>query len=150
MNLIKRGEIEGIIEDCEKSNNGYFMEVPYSNAVWVAVFKPFTTDIQMLIKLVGVMPVTMPLKQVIGNRSQSKMTVLNISYKAADIFYKFYTNTKEMLEDDGMLATSFQSEVMSPSDSGGSNTTNTTGTSLADLTSGASSTLNNIAGVLQL
>jgi len=116
MNLVKRGEITDIIDDCEKSSSGYFMEVPYSNAVWVAVFKPFTTDIQLLIKLVGVMPVTMPLKQVIGNRSQSKMTVLNISYKAADIFYKFYKDTNELLGDDGELAKAFQSEVMHPSD----------------------------------
>jgi hypothetical protein len=69
----------------------------------------------MLVKLIGVMPVTMPLKQVIGNRSQSKMTVLNISYKAADLFYKFYTNTDELLSDANSnkksLAASFLSEV---------------------------------------
>jgi hypothetical protein len=61
------------------------------------------------------MPVTMPLKQVVGNRSQSKMTVLNMSYKAADLFYKFYNNTQEFLKDaesGGLLASSFKKEVM--------------------------------------
>jgi len=113
MNLVKRGEVKTFNSDeCERSNNGYFMEVPYANAVWVAVFKPFTTDIQLLIKLIGVMPQTLPLKQLVGNRSQSKMTVLNISYKAADLFFKFYKNTEEMLNDDGKLAKSFKREVM--------------------------------------
>ena len=117
MNLIKRGEhgglgnLSGNRAECNKNNSGYFLDMPFTNAIWVAVFKPFSTEIQMLIKLMGVMPVTMPLKQVIGNRSSSKMTVLNISYKAADIFYKFYNSTEEFLNDKGMLATSFQAEV---------------------------------------
>jgi len=118
LNLVRRGEVnpyEGSSKQCNNNNNGYFVEVPYSNAVWVAVFRPFTTEIQLLIKLIGVMPVTMPLKQVIGNRSSSKMTVLNISYKAADLFYKFYNNTREFLEDDGNLARAFRTEVMNTS-----------------------------------
>ncbi len=120
LNLIKRGEItdsfgragESPEQSCQKTSETYFVGMPYSNAVWVAVFKPFTTDIQLLIKLMGVMPVTMPLKQVVGNRSQSKMTVLNMTYKAADIFYKFYNGTSEFLSDEGLLAKSFREEVM--------------------------------------
>jgi len=114
MQLITRGEISFSSEDCRLNNSGYFLDMPFANAVWVAVFKPFTTEIQLLIKLIGVMPVTMPLKQVIGNRSQSKMTVLNISYKASDLLYKFYNNTKEFVEDKGHLAESFRKEVMTP------------------------------------
>ena len=109
MNLLRRGEVQ-----IETKTHGYFIDMPYSNAVWVAVFKPFTTDIQLLIKLMGVMPVTMPLKQIVGNRTTSKMTVLNISYKAADLQYKFYTNTAELLADTGMLSKSFQQEVIFP------------------------------------
>lgn len=120
MHLMRRGEFipkndKSYEQECKENNNGYFLDMPFANAVWVAIFKPFTTEIQMLIKLVGVMPVTMPLKQVIGNRSQSKMTVLNISYKAADIFYKFYNGVDEFIEDTdkGMLAKSFKNEVLS-------------------------------------
>jgi len=121
MQLIKRGEhigtgitnFSGDKAQCRERNKGYFLDMPFSNAVWVAVFKPFTTEIQMIVKLMGVMPITMPLKQVIGNRSQSKMTVLNISYKAADIFYKFYNSTDEFLQDDNILAKSFRQEVFS-------------------------------------
>ncbi len=117
LELLKRGEIDMYDSDnpCKDANRGAFLDMPFTNAVWVAVFHPFTTDIQLLIKLVGVMPVTMPLKQVVGNRSASKMTVLNMQYKAADIFYKFYNGTKEMLADkEGNLFKSFDTEVLKP------------------------------------
>jgi hypothetical protein len=103
-------------EECRRKNSGdIFLDMPFTNAIWVAVFRPFTTDIQLLIKLIGVMPVTMPLKQVVGNRSSSKLTVLNMQYKAADMFYKFYNGTKGMLEDkDGKLFNSFNEEILKP------------------------------------
>jgi len=96
----------------QKLNSDYFIDVPYANAIWIAVFKPFTTDIQLLIKIMGVMPVNNPLKQLIGNRSQSKMTVLNLSYKGADMFYKFYDGTEQVYNDPGVLATSFKREIL--------------------------------------
>ena len=115
LELLKRGDIPDELysnDDCKKGNNGMFLDMPFSNAVWVAVFKPFTFEIQMLIKLMGVLPVTLPLKQIIGNRSQTKLTVLNITYKAADIFYKFYNNFDEFNNDDGILAKSFKNEII--------------------------------------
>ncbi len=117
LELLKRGEIDmyNTEAECKKANErDIFLDMPFANAVWIAVFKPFTTDIQLLIKLIGVMPVTMPLKQVVGNRSQSKMTVLNLQYKAADIFYKFYNGTTDMLEDNGKLFSSFNREILKP------------------------------------
>ena len=112
LNLIKRGEVDESLFECETKNESNFLDMPYSNAVWVAIFKPFTTEIQALIKLVGVMPVSIPLKQIVGNRSASKMTVLNMSYKSADMFYKFYKDTADFINDDGLLAKSFKSEVL--------------------------------------
>ena len=109
INLIKEGEIEPNV----KSNPGsYFVDVPYANAIWVAVFKPFTTDIKLLIKIVGVMPVNLPIKSVVGNRSQSKMTTINMMYKSSNIFYKFYDGLEDVNSDTGELATSFKEEVL--------------------------------------
>jgi len=119
MQLVTRGEHDikkrMSSADCAKKNNGYFLDMPFANAVWVAVFKPFTTEIQMIIKLIGVMPINLPIKQVIGNRSASKMTVLNVSYKSADLFYKFYNSNDEFMADEGKLATAFRREVFSKS-----------------------------------
>ncbi len=113
LELLKRGEVEMYnATECKNANRGPFLDMPFTNAIWVVVFHPFTTDIQLLIKLIGVMPVTMPLKQVIGNRSNSKMTVLNMQYKATDMFYKFYNGSKDMLADDNLLASSFRSEIL--------------------------------------
>jgi hypothetical protein len=117
LDLLKRGEIDMYTEDeCNQTNStDIFLDMPFTNAIWVAVFRPFTTDIQLLIKLIGVMPVTMPLKQVIGNRSASKLTVLNMQYKAADMFYKFYDGTESMLKDtEGNLYKSFNTEIIQP------------------------------------
>ncbi len=111
LNLMKRGEVTGTYS-CDKKDESYFIDMPYTNAVWVVIFKPFTTEIQGLIKLMGVLPVTLPLKQIVGNRSASKLTVLNMSYKSADIFYKFYGGTDDMLADDGILVKSFKSEIL--------------------------------------
>jgi len=114
LELLKRGEVNAYDteEECIKASSGEFLDMPFTNAVWVVIFKPFTTDIQALIKLMGVMPVTMPLKQIVGNRSSSKMTVLNLQYKAADVFYKFYKDTNDLLEDDGELFKSFKKEIL--------------------------------------
>ena len=114
INLVKSGELTGHkAVDCSGNPNGsYFIDVPYANAVWVAVFKPFTTDISLLIKFVGVMPVNMPLKSVVGNRSQSKMTTLNMMYKASNMFYKFYDGTEHVDTDEGELAKSFKEEIL--------------------------------------
>lgn len=117
INLIKTGvmtEESGSVADCsgQKLNSSYFIDVPYANAIWIAVFKPFTTDIQLLVKILGVMPVNMPLKQLVGNRSASKMTVLNMTYKSADMFYKFYDGTEQVYNDQGALALSFKKEIL--------------------------------------
>lgn len=116
ISLMKSGSlpVDSNLSNCatQPLNSSYFIDVPYANAIWVAVFKPFTTDIQLLIKVVGVMPVNMPIKQLIGNRSASKMTVLNMTYKAADMFYKFYDGTEQVYNDSGVLATSFKKEIL--------------------------------------
>ncbi len=117
LDLLKRGEVTmyADADECKKANSrDIFLDMPFANAIWVAVYKPFTTDIQLLIKLIGVMPVSMPLKQVVGNRSASKMTVLNMQYKAADMFYKFYNGATELMADTGALATSFKNEILKP------------------------------------
>jgi hypothetical protein len=133
LNLVRRGEVDIPKDQCRSDPGDYFIDVPFSNAVWIAVFRPFSTEIQLLIKLIGVMPVSLPLKQVIGNRSASKMTVLNLSYKAADIFYKFYNNTEEIESDNGALATAFRHEILENAAAGNSSITTP---SYSSLTSG--------------
>jgi hypothetical protein len=93
MTKYKKGDIE--IKDVSylKNTNYRFTNVPYFDAVWIAIFKPFTFKIDCLIKLVGVAPVTFPFKQIIGDRTKSAISTVNINYKSSDMFYKFYGET---------------------------------------------------------
>jgi len=75
----------------------FFYEVPYVNNVWTLVLD-VKFQIRGLILLTGVKPVSFPLRQFLGNRSQPKLTVYNISYKSSQMFYNFYKDTKHFLE----------------------------------------------------
>mgnify|MGYP003585514847 FL=1 len=77
----KKGFIPSLSSYKEDS---YFIDVPYYNAMWVAVFKPFTYELICLIKLMGISPTSLPVQEFIGQRGQSQATTYNISYKVVD------------------------------------------------------------------
>ena len=86
----RKGTIE-IADDNYTSLTGpQFINMPYFDAVWVAIFKPFSFKIDCLIKILGVAPINMPFKQIIGDRAKSSLSSLNMNYKSTDMFYKFY------------------------------------------------------------
>ncbi|MFA7127880.1 MAG: hypothetical protein WC136_01775 [Sphaerochaeta sp.] len=75
----------------------YFIDVPYFNAVWVAVFDSFSTNIRALIKILGVSPINLPFKQILGDRGKNELTTLNINYKSNDMVYKFFENEDDLV-----------------------------------------------------
>ena len=88
--LSRRGEIHfNNKTNRKKEQQMYFYDVPYSNGVWVVQYD-MEFFIRGLFYLVGVRPISLPLKQVIGNRSDSKMTTYNIQYKGTALHYKFF------------------------------------------------------------
>ena len=114
--LYRRGKFKIGVDSMTSSSSPYFYQVPYSNGMFVLIFD---TEYQVrgLIYLVGIRPVTMPLKQVIGNRSSSKMTVYNISYKLTNMYYKFFSNNTEFFDyisnnNNNILATIFKTQVL--------------------------------------
>ena len=76
--------------------NPYFYDVPYLNSIWVLIFD-IAFNIRGLIYLIGVKPVNHPLKEFLGNRSSSKMTVYNIQYKTTNMYYEFFNNTEDFI-----------------------------------------------------
>ena len=116
MELYRRGVLRSSTLKSNKCK--YFYEVPYLNAVWVIIFD-IAFNIRGLIYLIGVKPVNHPLKDFIGNRSNSKITVYNIQYKTTNMYYSFFKNTKEFLEaynsagktTGGLLLSRFKSFV---------------------------------------
>jgi hypothetical protein len=92
--LYRRGKIQMSLNDFISTKSKYFYQVPYANGIFVLIFD-ISYQVRGLIYLVGVKPVSMPLKQVVGNRSGSKMTVYNIQYKLSNMYYKFFKDTKD-------------------------------------------------------
>jgi hypothetical protein len=95
IDALKKGYIN-FEASTHKEDTSKFFEVPNFNAVWVAIFKPFTTEINVLIKILGVSPINIPFKQIIGDRSKSSLTTLNINYKSNDMVFQIiqYKNNK--------------------------------------------------------
>ena len=117
--LYRRGKF-AIGDSLLSDNSPYFYQVPYSNAIFVLIFD-IQYQVRGLIYLVGIRPVTMPIKQVIGNRSSSKLTVYNISYKLTNMYYKFFSGNDEFFKyiidantnnNNNVLATIFKTQVL--------------------------------------
>ena len=89
----RKGTIEVPQDDYATLAGPQFMNIPYFDAVWVVIFKPFSFKIDCVIKILGVAPANMPFKQIIGDRAKSNLSSLNVNYKSTDMFYKFYGDT---------------------------------------------------------
>ena len=75
------------------ADDDFFIDIPYLNAVWIAIFKPRTFKLAGLVKIMGVSPLELPLKDIIGERSNHQLTTFSLSYKAVDTITKFYGDT---------------------------------------------------------
>ena len=84
----------GDTKDKNKEKNEYFIDVPYLNAVWIAIFKPFSYDLIGLIKLMGVAPTNpIPLNELLGQRGVPQAAVYTINYKVVDAIVQLYHGT---------------------------------------------------------
>lgn len=97
IDALKKGYVNLPISNTDNDKN-YFIDVPYFNAVWVVIFAPFTTNIRGLVKIMGVSPINLPIKQIIGDRSKSALTTINQSYKSNDMIYKFFDSDADRLK----------------------------------------------------
>lgn len=100
----------------EYNDSDYFIDVPYFNAVWIAVFKPFTFELIALIKLMGVSPTQLPLQELLGQRGQSQSITYSLNYKVIDAiiqtfegpptgnFYKEFMNTQKSFFNDNVYS----------------------------------------------
>jgi hypothetical protein len=113
--LYRRGKIPVSTKDLISENSPYFYKIPYCNSFFILIFD-IQYEVRGIIYLVGVKPVSLPIKQVIGNRSSSKMTVYNVSYKLTNMYYKFFSNTKEfsqyLNDKDNKLALIFKKNII--------------------------------------
>ena len=97
IDALKKGYVNLPINSAD-NDKSYFIDIPYFNAVWVVIFAPFTTNIRGLIKIMGVAPINLPIKQIIGDRSKSALTTINQNYKSNDMIYKFFDTDADRLD----------------------------------------------------
>jgi len=117
--LYRRGLISTSVNTGQNQNkrpSPYFYSVPYLNGIWILIFD-ISLNIRGLIYLIGVKPVNHPLKEFLGNRSNSKMTVYNIQYKTTNMYYEFFKNTEDFIiklknNKNGILINKFKSTFL--------------------------------------
>jgi hypothetical protein len=116
LELYRRGKLNPS-NSKDRKNSPYFYTVPYLNAVWIVLFD-IAMQIRGIIYLIGIKPVNHPLKEFLGNRSNSKITVYNIQYKTTNMYYEFFKNTDEFVEklnkssqENGMLLYKFKRDM---------------------------------------
>lgn len=97
IDALKKGYIVPNLND---NNQKEFIDVPYFNAVWVILFAPFTTNIRGLIKILGVAPINLPFKQIIGDRGKNTLSTINQNYKSNDMVYKFFENDADRIKSE--------------------------------------------------
>lgn len=76
---------------------GEFIPTPYYNSVWVIIFDKFGTNIRGIVKIMGVAPVNLPIKDVIGERGQNNLSMVTCNYKCHDMIYEFYESKDSAL-----------------------------------------------------
>ena len=94
MELYRRGDI--IRNNKNDKEHPFFYDVPYLNGAWVVLFD-IEFNIRGIIYLIGIKPINHPLKDLLGNRSSSKMTVYNIQYKTTNMYHMFFKDNNEFM-----------------------------------------------------
>lgn len=89
---LRRGDIELIGSDNIDEPTNEFIPMPYYNAMWVLVFKPFTVQPAAIFKLMGVTPINLPLQSLLGDRGAPALGIFNQTFKCNDVIFDFLGN----------------------------------------------------------
>lgn len=87
----RKGFFPSIAKSGKEHSSDYFIEVPYLNAIWIAIFKPFSYELIGLVKLMGVAPTNpIPLQELLGQRGVAQAATYTINYKVVDAIVQMY------------------------------------------------------------
>jgi len=77
----------------------YFYSLPYLNNLYILAFD-MDMNIRAAFLIPGIKPTSMPLKQILGNRGQNRMTTYSIQHKSTgQLIYKFYKNSEHFFKE---------------------------------------------------
>jgi hypothetical protein len=85
---LRRGDIPLMEADAPDGNfNNPFIKMPYYNAMWVLIFKPFSVQPMAIFKLMGITPISAPIQQLLGDRGSPAIGTFNQTYKCNDVIF---------------------------------------------------------------
>lgn len=71
-----------------------FIKIPYYNAIWVLIFKPFSTIPIGIFKVMGVTPINLPIQQLVGDRGSPTIGNFTQNFKCNDVIFDFIGEDK--------------------------------------------------------
>lgn len=86
---LRRGDIHLKDTDNIDEPTNEFIPMPYYNAMWVLIFKPFTVQPIAIFKLMGVTPINLPFQSLLGDRGAPALGIFNQTFKCNDIIFDF-------------------------------------------------------------
>ena len=99
MKALRRGDVP--MPDTSGIKWKYHYPVDYHNAVFVIVFDPMM-NIKIVIKLLGVMPLSVPMKDYLGNREKPDAIKPTYNYKSIDMHYEIIQSPESIQSSDIM------------------------------------------------
>jgi hypothetical protein len=89
MESLRRGDIDLLPEDKVERPTDYFIKMPYYDAFWILVFKPFSTIPVAIFKIMGIYPNNLPFQQIVGDRGNPTLGIFSQTFKCNDIIFDF-------------------------------------------------------------
>ncbi len=86
---LRRGDITLSGNDSIDEPGNPLIPIPYYNAMWVLIFKPFTVQPAAIFKLMGITPINMPFQSLLGDRGAPALGIFNQTYKCNDVVFDF-------------------------------------------------------------
>ncbi len=101
---VLRGEIDPSSSYIESG------ELDYATSAYIVKYKPNMQDMVYIGKMIGIFPINLPNKEIIGSRNQNQVSVYNINYMCTD-YREVVVDNNTQLDSDWIL-TDFKNDVL--------------------------------------
>jgi hypothetical protein len=86
---LRRGDVTLMDNDKTEQPTDYFIKMPYYDAFWILVFKPFSTIPVAIFKIMGIYPNNLPFQQIVGDRGNPTLGIFSQTFKCNDVIFDF-------------------------------------------------------------
>lgn len=86
-------------------------ELDYATCAYIIKYKPNMQDVVYIGKMIGIFPINLPNKEIIGSRNQNQITIYNVNYICTDYREVVFSDTDKI--DSNWVLEDFQADVLS-------------------------------------